>query len=76
MILIDFWKELKTRIYDRIYIIKYFGRIPTGRAIRYNLFLPQAQHKKSIFAAIPYAKKLQTKTKRIHEKIAKVELVL
>jgi hypothetical protein len=34
----------------------YIGRSPTGRAIRCNLFLPQAQHKKSIFAAIPNAK--------------------
>jgi hypothetical protein len=24
----------------------YFGRFPTGRAIRCNAFLPQAQHKK------------------------------
>jgi hypothetical protein len=32
-----------------------FGRFPSGRAIRYNLFLPQAQHKKSISAAIPNA---------------------
>jgi hypothetical protein len=32
------------------------GRSPTGRAIRCNLFLPQAQHKKSISATIPNAK--------------------
>jgi hypothetical protein len=24
-----------------------FGRSPTGRAMRYNAFLPQAQHKKT-----------------------------
>jgi hypothetical protein len=32
-----------------------FGRSPTGRAMRCNLFLPRAQHKKSISAAIPNA---------------------
>jgi hypothetical protein len=32
-----------------------FGRSPSGRAMRCNLFLPQAQHKKSISAAIPNA---------------------
>jgi hypothetical protein len=37
------------------------GRSPSGRAIRCNLFLPQAQHKKSISAAIPNAEKLKLK---------------
>jgi hypothetical protein len=37
----------------------FWGRSPSGRAIRCNLFLPQAQHKKSISAAIPNAGKLK-----------------
>jgi type I restriction enzyme, S subunit len=32
-----------------------FGRYPAGRAIRSNLFLPQAQHKKRISTTIPNA---------------------